>query len=170
MINVNKIFDNFKSEDDSEEVMVDYKTHPIYFILKFKKELSNYLLTKTLIINNLKKADSTLDTEELTRAGDDFVFNKAYDNIKKFNINDPWHVECLSKQQNLADLMSNLDRAREYFVVREDWDKCIFLRDLLSKCGEIKDNMYLGTVGKGNEGIKVEKEGGTRETVDNINN
>ena len=129
-INVDKIFNLFDAP--KVDTIEDFKKHPIYFILMFKKILNNYSQFKSINIKSIKKLHPELDEEDLEKANQYISFTKAYQYIQKLDLTNDKHMFSLVHQKDDV-LVTNLNMALDYFVSVENYENCAFIRDVLNK-------------------------------------
>jgi hypothetical protein len=104
MSSINKIFDLFsqESEGDSEEekkqeqILVDFRNHPVYSVLMFKKMILNHIHNRKMIIVLMKQSDPKLNEENILKMGDSICFNKALDYLASLDLNN----ELVNKSKN----------------------------------------------------------------------
>ena len=135
----NSIFDAFEQLDDQKidetNLLIDFSEHPLYWISGFNKVIANHLFFKKYTVKMFKNIDTNYDLETLERAGEHLMFNKAWDYIKKFNINNLLHVDCL-KTKSDDSLLISLGMALHFFEDLEEYEKCILLKDIQDKVRE----------------------------------
>lgn len=140
MSNINKIFNLFGEEEPQEKkptVLVDFKNHPIYFILMFKKMISNHLMNRSSILSIIKQADPTSNIDEIQAVGDNICFNKSLEYLNNLNFDDI-NVSRYIKEQSDKDLLFTIDKAIEFFLGREEYEKCIILKKFQD---QVKENL-----------------------------
>lgn len=139
-MNVDNIFDLFDKDDKpkkkTDQQLVDlFKDHPIVKIGYFKKLILNYNSYGKKIIESLQKSNNELGLEDVKKAGEFLLFNRAWENISIININDSFHVECLNQLNGKNELKKCFKKCIKYFEKSEDYEKCGFLKSLQDKLG-----------------------------------
>jgi hypothetical protein len=145
MSSINKIFDLFsqESEGDSEEekkqeqILVDFRNHPVYSVLMFKKMILNHIHNRKMIIVLMKQSDPKLNEENILKMGDSICFNKALDYLASLDLNNEL-VNKSFKEQADKDLLFTVNKAIEYFENLENYEQCAFLKQVQNK---VKENL-----------------------------
>ena len=145
MSSINKIFDLFsqESEGDSEEekkqeqILVDFRNHPVYSVLMFKKMILNHIHNRKMIIVLMKQSDPKLNEENILKMGDSICFNKALDYLASLDLNNEL-VNKSFKEQADKDLLFTVNKAIEYFENLESYEQCAFLKQVQNK---VKENL-----------------------------
>jgi len=133
-MNLNKIFDFFKSEEDDgpKEVAPIVLEGPLLWIGMFKKLIVNYETFTKQIIALFKSTNQDLDMDDIEKASSYMVYTRAYDNISQIDLNDLTHLDILKTQ--IDDLLKMaLDQALKHFEETEEYEKCIFLKQINDK-------------------------------------
>lgn len=143
-MDINKIFGAFNS--DKEDDGIEFPTpnfvkeminenHPRYYIGMFSKLINNHLSYQKGLIEMFKVADPSLDIKDVESAGENLLYSKAWNYIKKFDIKDKYSQEILIDISNKPILLKNLKNALSlsisYFEKSEEYEKCAFLKKLL---------------------------------------
>lgn len=138
-MDINKIFGMFGSDGTNQDIPapgfikgID-DNHPRYFLGMFEKLINNHLSYQKGLIEMFKVADSTLDVKDIGRAGENLLFNRAWEYIDKFNIEDKYSQEILTKQ-NTEKFIKSIKTAMVYFENEEEYEKCAFLKKFLDFC------------------------------------
>jgi len=138
-MDLNSIFSAFDQPDDPKiddtNLLVDFSEHPLYWIGGFNKVISNHLFFKKYTAKMFKNVVPSYDLETLEQAGEHLMFNKAWDYIKNFNINNSFHIDCL-KTKSDDSLLVSLGTALQFFEDLEEYEKCILLKDIQDKVRE----------------------------------
>lgn len=145
MSNINKIFDLFSQEPDDnskeekqqEQILVDFKNHPVYSVLMFKKMILNHLYNRKIVVSLMKQSDPKLNEENVLKMGDSVCFNKALDYLASLDFNSEL-VDKSLKEQADEDLLFTVNKAIEYFENLEHYEQCAFLKQVQDK---IKENL-----------------------------
>jgi hypothetical protein len=136
MSNINKIFDLFSQDPEDnqenkqqENILIDFKNHPVYFILMFKKMIINHLYNRKAVVVLAKQSDPKLNEENLLKMGDSICFNRALDYLTSLDLNNDL-VKQSFKEQADKDLLLTVNKAIEYFENLEHYEQCVFLKQV----------------------------------------
>ena len=128
MINIDSIFDSFNADDDTA-LLIDFTSHPLYWINGFNKVISNYPYFKQHMVKMNKKFKNQLDENDIENASKYMMYDKAWEYIKEINIENQFHLECISKKSNLV-MHSNLVNSIKHFEKLEHYEKCNILKKI----------------------------------------
>jgi hypothetical protein len=128
-MDINKIFEFFKSEDETNETTQIVLEGPVLWIGMFKKLISNYETFIQQIIVFFKSSNQDLDTDDIERASSYMVYTKAYDNISQLDVNNQTHLEVLRFYSD-EYLKVALGAAVKYFEGIEEYEKCAVLKTI----------------------------------------
>jgi hypothetical protein len=130
-MNINKIFNLFKSSEEPEEVIsqIDLSESPIIWIGMFKRLIVNYETFAHQIIKFLGETSPDLDTAEVERASSYMVYSRAYDNLSRLNLQDTTHLDCL-KLSSDDIFKQTLNSALSYYEALEEYEKCIHIKQI----------------------------------------
>ena len=130
-MNINKIFNLFKSSEEPEEVIsqIDLSESPIIWIGMFKRLIVNYETFAHQIIKFLGETSPDLDTAEVERASSYMVYSRAYDNLSRLNLQDTTHLDCL-KLSSDDIFKQTLNSALNYYEALEEYEKCIHIKQI----------------------------------------
>ena len=130
-MNINKIFSLFKSPEEPEETIsqIDLSESPVIWIGMFKKLITNYEVFAKQLIKFLGDANQDLDVVEVERASSYMVYDKAYNNLFKLDPTNQTHLDCI-KLYSDDMFKKTLDAALIYFEGVEEYEKCIFLKQI----------------------------------------
>lgn len=138
-MDLNNIFSAFDQPEDQKidevNLLFDFSEHPLYWISGFNKVISNHLFFKKYTAKMFKNISPDSNLETLERAGEYLMFNKAWDYIKDFNVNNPFHIDCL-KTKSDDSLLVSLENALQFFEDLEEYEKCMLLKDIQDKVKE----------------------------------
>lgn len=144
MSNINKIFDLFSQEpeDNSEEkkqeqILIDFRNHPVYHVLMFKKMILNHLYNRKIVISLAKQSDPKINEDNVLKIGDRICFNTALNYLVSLDLNDEL-VDKSFKEQSDKDLLFTVNKAIEYFENLENYEQCAFLKQIQEK---VKENL-----------------------------
>jgi len=135
-VDIKKIFGLFEepqennkevSREEYNQLVDNYKKHPLYWVGMFKKLIYNHNLFNSQLLKFFEKLDEGLDQVDIDRAGEYVVFNKAWEYIKKINPEDKKHQEALYHFSDLH-LKIALELAINYFQEQEEYEKCVHLK------------------------------------------
>jgi hypothetical protein len=134
-MDIDKIFNMFEPETKpapEELVLVDFKNHPYYWVGMFRKIMLNYDAFSKKFISMFREDGSQVDMNDVERAGEHFVYERAWEYISKLDISIPLHLNTLLQYKDPV-LIKNLDRVLLYFQDSEEYEKCGFILELIKK-------------------------------------
>jgi hypothetical protein len=138
-MDVNNIFNLFNEDyinnDDETSLLIDFSEHPLYKISGFNKIINNHLFFKNYTVKIFKNIPNDLNLEEIEKAGEYLMFEKAWGYIKDINLKNPFHVECICKKVS-PDFLENLDISIKFFEEYEEYEKCALLKGIEEKVRE----------------------------------
>ena len=136
-MDLNKIFKLFGSSDKEEEhkevvTQVDLSESPMMWIGMFKRMITNYETFAKQLIQFFKSSEPSLDMEEVERASSYMVYDKAYNHLAKLDLTNTTHLDSL---QLLSDETFDfvLNKALLYFESVEEYERCLFLKQIQDK-------------------------------------
>jgi hypothetical protein len=138
-MNIDKIFNMFASEvkpAPENIVLVDFKDHPYYWVGMFKKIMLNYDVFSKKFISLFREDGSQVDTADIEKAGEHFVYERAWEYISKLDIIIPLHLSTLIQYKDPI-LIKNLNQTLLHFQDSEEYEKCGFILRLIE---ELKKN------------------------------
>ena len=115
-----------------ELVLVDFKNHPYYWVGMFRKIMLNYDAFSKKFISMFREDGSQVNMNDVERAGEHFVYERAWEYISKLDINIPLHLTTLLQYKDPV-LIKNLDRTLLHFQDSEEYEKCGFILELIKK-------------------------------------
>jgi len=142
-LDINKIFGAFNSSSKDEGW--DYRganyysprnlpeideNHPSYFINIFQKLVINYTGYSDKLINFFANADPEIDVYNVKKAGENMLYNRAYEYIVKIDLQDKYHIKILFEETN-PKLEESLNKTLSYFENEEEYEKCAILKKYL---------------------------------------
>jgi hypothetical protein len=128
-MDINKIFETFKPEDEVNETTQVVFEGPIMWIGMFKKLIANYEIFTKQIIMFFRTSNQDLDIDDIERASSHMVYTRAYDNLSKIDPEHPMHIEALKLHSDKPFSIA-LKNALEYYENIEEYEKCIFLKKI----------------------------------------
>ena len=130
-MNINKIFSLFKSPEEPEETIsqIDLFESPVIWIGMFKRLITNYETFAKQLIKFLGNANPDLDVNEIERVSGYMVYDKAYNHLFKLDITNQTHLDCINLYSDEI-LKKTLDAALVYFESVEEYERCIFLKQI----------------------------------------
>jgi hypothetical protein len=135
-MDLDKIFNMFDDGDskDTDEVslLVDFSDHPLYWISGFNKIINNYVFFTQYIAKNFNNISHELNQEEIDTVGITLLFNRSWEYIKRLNLDNPFHIDCL-KIKSTESLDNSLEAAILFFEKIEEYEKCAFLKKIQDK-------------------------------------
>lgn len=126
-MDINKIFEVFKPEDEVNETTQVVFEGPIMWIGMFKKLISNYEIFTKQIIMFFRMSNQDLDMDDIERASSYMVYTRAYDSLSKLDTENIIHLEALRLYSDKPFRMA-LKNALEYYENIEEYEKCAFLK------------------------------------------
>tara|TARA_R100000734_G_C3265666_1_gene63057 strand:+ start:109 stop:531 length:423 start_codon:yes stop_codon:yes gene_type:complete len=140
MVNLDHIFHLFSSNDDlqgvaNDKTFIDFKNTPTYWVGMYKKLILNHLNFNKKIIQFFKKSNKELDLGDVKEAGESITYNRAWNYIRKIDINKKEHLEGID---NYADeyLDTSLKLGISFFIETEEYEKCAHLQKILNYLSE----------------------------------
>tara|TARA_R100000773_G_scaffold43619_1_gene42472 strand:- start:76 stop:498 length:423 start_codon:yes stop_codon:yes gene_type:complete len=140
MVNLDHIFHLFSSNDDlqgvaNDKTFIEFKNTPTYWVGMYKKLILNHLNFNKKIIQFFKKSNKELDLGDVKEAGESITYNRAWNYIKKIDINKKEHLEGID---NYADeyLDTSLKLGISFFIETEEYEKCAHLQKILNYLSE----------------------------------
>jgi hypothetical protein len=92
----------------------------------------NYDACSKKFISMFREDGSQVDMNDVERAGEHFVYERAWEYISKLDINIPLHLTTLLQYKDPI-LIKNLDRTLLHFQDNEEYEKCGFILELIKK-------------------------------------
>jgi hypothetical protein len=138
-MNIDKIFNMFEPEvkpAPEDIVLVDFKDHPYYWVGMFKKIMLNYDLFSKKFISLFREDGSKVNMADVEKAGEHFVYERAWEYISKLDIEVPLHLNSLLQFKDHT-LVNNLNKTLLHFQEIEEYEKCGFILKLVN---ELKKN------------------------------
>jgi len=131
-MNINKIFSLFSSSEEPEKKVNEVKLSdsPVIWIKMFKKLIINYETFSKQMIQFFKLSDPPLDTDEIERASSYMVYERAYEQLSKLNLQNETHLDCIYLHSD-DDFKATLHSALEHYEAREEYEKCAFIKQIL---------------------------------------
>ena len=127
------MFDDGDSKDTDEvSLLVDFSDHPLYWISGFNKIINNYVFFTQYITKNFNNISPELNQEEIDTIGVTLLFNRSWEYIKRLNLDNPFHIDCL-KIKSTESLNDSLEAAILFFEKIEEYEKCAFLKNIQDK-------------------------------------
>jgi hypothetical protein len=139
-MNINNIFNLFSDQsdqlpDDETSLLIDFSEHPFYWIGGFNKVMANHSYFKQYTVKMFKDASPSLDEDDVERAGNHLMFEKAWEYIRDIKLNNQFHIECLGKKASY-EFGKNLEHAVQHFEQFEEYEKCALLKGIEVKVKE----------------------------------
>jgi hypothetical protein len=138
-MNINNIFRAFNEdfEDEETEMLIDFSEHPFYWIGGFNKIIGNHAFFSKYTSKVFKNISPELNINDVEKAGEHLMFDKAWDYIKNVKLDNPFHVECIGKKASV-EFLSNLNIAMAFYEPLEEYEKCALLKNIENKIKEFK--------------------------------
>jgi len=141
-MNLDNIFNLFNDEtgqyNDDTSLLIDFSDHPLFWISGFNKIIDNHLFFQKYTVKTFKNIAPDINIDELEKAGEELMFRKAWDYIKPFNVEKPFHLECLKSKANKS-FIDNLQATIIFFEALEEYEKCALLKKIEDKVKEFLD-------------------------------
>jgi hypothetical protein len=134
-MNIDKIFNMFEPEvkpAPEDIVLVDFKDHPYYWVGMFKKIMLNYDLFSKKFISLFREDGSKVNMVDVEKAGEHFVYERAWEYISKLDIEVPLHLNSLLQFKDHT-LVNNLNKTLLHFQEIEEYEKCGFILKLVNE-------------------------------------
>jgi hypothetical protein len=133
-MDLNNIFNLFNDDDDQSNIdetslLIDFSEHPLFWVSGFNKIIDNHLFFKNYTIKAFQKTSLDLNIEDLRRAGEEFMFRRAWDYIKDIDLEKPLHIECIQYKAS-KKFVDNLQTTIYFFEVLEEYEKCALLKNI----------------------------------------
>lgn len=131
-MNLSKIFDlfDYKPENndlnEKDNVIIDLYEKPLFWVGMFEKLIQNNNVFKQQVKNNLQD-----DFEQLNEASNAVIYIKAYLFLTLLNLDDENHIHAIKSRIKYGYLQKSLEWAMNYFISQEEYEKCIFLKEIL---------------------------------------
>jgi hypothetical protein len=132
-MDIDKIFNMFEPEikpAPENLVLIDFKDHPYYWVGMFRKIMLNYDSYSKKFISLFREDGSQVDTADIERAGEHFVYERAWEYINKLDITIPLHLSSLSQFRDPV-LIKNLNKTLLHFQDSEEYEKCAHILKLI---------------------------------------
>ena len=113
-------------------VLVDFKDHPYYWVGMFKKIMLNYDLFSKKFISLFREDGSKVNMVDVEKAGEHFVYERAWEYISKLNIEVPLHLNSLLQFRDPI-LIKDLNKTLLHFQEIEEYEKCGFILKLIEE-------------------------------------
>lgn len=124
-----------QTDDDENSLLFDFSEHPIYWISGYKKVINNHLFFKKYTNKIYKDIAPEVKIEDLEKVSEEFLFRKAWEYIKPFDLSKNFHLECL-KLRAEEDLVKCLNEGVLFFEALEEYEKCALLKGIKDKTEE----------------------------------
>jgi hypothetical protein len=137
-MNINNIFRAFNEdfEDEETEMLIDFSEHPFYWIGGFNKIIGNHEFFSKYTSKVFKNISPELNIDDVEKAGEHLMFDKAWDYIKNVKLDNPFHIECIGKKASV-EFLSNLSIAMIFYEELEEYEKCALLKNIENKVKEL---------------------------------
>jgi len=129
-MNINKIFNLFLSSEDEPknvEPQKDLFENPIVWIGMFKKMIFNHNVFSKQMIAFFNTSDPPLDVNDIEKASNLMVYERAFEQLAKLNLTDPSHIDSLRLYSDETFKMA-LDSTLNFFLNLEEYEKCAFVK------------------------------------------
>lgn len=136
-INIDNFFDLISDDSDvgSNDVYIDFKNTPVYWIGMYKKLILNHINFNKKVVEFFKEANEELDSDDVKEAGEFVVYNRAWSYIQKIDINKKDHIDAIEKYcDEYLDISLKLGIL--FFEQSEEYERCALLKHILDKSQE----------------------------------
>ncbi len=133
-MDIENIFDSFSSEESKsvEKEIEKFKSTPGYRVSMFKKIIFNHLSFNDSFVELIKSYHEGLDGEDIKEAGENIMYENAWEQISKIDIKDPTHLIALINNNDEGKyLITALKLSISFFEEYEEYEKCAFLKIIL---------------------------------------
>jgi hypothetical protein len=96
----------------------------------FKKLINSHLNYQKGLIQMFQMADPKLNVEDIEAAGENLLYNRAWEYIKNYDLKDKYSQKTLLKEKSI-ELEHAFVSAIVYFENQEEYEKCAFLKKFL---------------------------------------
>ncbi len=132
-LNMDNIFSLFSSGEEAngvdDQVFINFKESPAYFIGMYKKLILNNLNFNKKIVKFFKESNSDLDVDEMSDAGEWVTYNRAWHYISKINLSNEDHISSLEKH-NDPYLETTVKLGIKFFEDEEQYERCALLKKI----------------------------------------
>ena len=115
------------SREEYNQLVDNYKKHPLYWVGMFKKLIYNHNLFNSQLLKFFEKLDEELDQVDINKAGEYMLFTRAWEYIKKVNPEEKKHQEALYHFSDIH-LKIALELSINFFQEHEEYEKCAHLK------------------------------------------
>tara|TARA_Y100000593_G_C4125582_1_gene244798 strand:- start:17 stop:550 length:534 start_codon:yes stop_codon:yes gene_type:complete len=132
-VNIERIFKQFQKEIDNKkegEILVigtNIKENPILWLSMFKKIVLNHVNFIEQIKNFFQNEDVGMEIEEIDKAGEYIIFNRAWYYISNIDINNKEDRDIIKLTAD-DELLSAIKIVLRFFESIEDYEKCSFIK------------------------------------------
>lgn len=133
-INIDNFFDLLSYDDGvrSDTAYIDFKNTPVYWVGMYKKLILNHINFNKKVVEFFKEANEEFDSDDIKEAGEFVVYNRAWNYIKKVDINKKDHIDAIEKYcDEYLDISLKLGIL--FFEQSEEYEKCALLKHILDK-------------------------------------
>lgn len=138
-MNIDNIFNLFNEDlpnEDETSLLIDFSEHPLYWIGGFNKIISNHLFFTKYTAKVFKNISPELNIDDVEKAGEYLMFDKAWEYIKNIKLDNPFHIECIGKKIS-PEFEGNLDVTIKFFEALELYERCALLKGIKDKIKEL---------------------------------
>jgi len=137
-IDPNKIFNLFEGGGLSDSSKPNKKSPPLpsvdtkspfYILGMFKKLIINYNVYSEKLLKALS-GSGDLDVKIIRESSKIMVYEQAYAYLLDFNFKSKKFTDYIKKEQDLG-LKSSLEDALKFFEDREEYEKCLVIKNIL---------------------------------------
>jgi hypothetical protein len=132
MVDLSKIFSLFNDGPQEEyiyENLETFKKTPKFKLGMFEKLIVNGINFKMKVINFFSLSDENFDIDEIDKAGEFMMYNRAWFWISQINLDDEIWLYDL-KVISSVNFLDAIKLSLYYFESYEEYEKCILLKKI----------------------------------------
>ena len=142
MVDLSKIFSLFNDGPQEEyiyENLETFKKTPKFKLGMFEKLIVNGINFKMKIVNFFSLSDENFDIDEIDKAGEFMMYNRAWFWISQIDLEDEIWLYDL-KVISSVNFLDAIKLSLYYFEFHEEYEKCILLKKVQDI---VKENLEL---------------------------
>lgn len=135
-MNLSHIFSLFSENEDLDGSPItltsyeDFTATPIYWVAMFRKLINGYKNIGGDFMENIVRDNTSLDSDDVSRAYEFLTFTRAYTYIVNLNLDESTHKEALLRYG--GDTMNvALYESLLFFENIEEYEKCLTLKKII---------------------------------------
>jgi hypothetical protein len=142
MVDLSKIFSLFNDGPQEEHIyenLETFKKTPKFKLGMFEKLIVNGINFKMKIVNFFSLSDENFDIDEIDKAGEFMMYNRAWFWISQIDLEDEIWLYDL-KVISSVNFLDAIKLSLYYFEFHEEYEKCILLKKVQDI---VKENLEL---------------------------